>query len=70
LLPFLSWLYVIAAVVLLFGATLFGVLLISFMLYVSYNDIVRRFPLFKSVLQQHVQIESGSGKSPAPVPAK
>jgi regulator of sigma E protease len=53
-----------------FATTAFGVLLISFMLYVSYNDIVRRFPLFKSILQQHVQIESGSGKSPASVPAK
>jgi len=34
-----------------FATTVFGVLLISFMLYVSYNDIVRRFPLFQSVLQ-------------------
>lgn len=52
-----------------YATTVFAVLLISFMLYVSYNDVVRRFPLFKSMLDQEVQIESGSG-SLAPGPAK
>jgi Zn-dependent protease len=44
----------------------FATLLISFMLYVSYNDIARRFPLFKSMLNQQVQIETHSGASNAP----
>ncbi len=41
----------------------FATLLISFMLYVSYNDVVRRFPLFKSMFDQQVQIQSGPGAS-------
>jgi len=44
-----------------YATMVFATLLISFMLYVSYNDVVRRFPLFKSMLNQQVQIESGSG---------
>jgi regulator of sigma E protease len=44
----------------------FAMLLISFMLYVSYNDIARRLPLFKSMLNQQVQIEPGSGASNGP----
>ena len=39
-------------------STLFAVLLISFMLYVSYNDVVKRYPLFKSLLDRKVHIES------------
>ncbi len=38
----------------------FAVLLISLMLYVSYNDVVRRLPLFQSLFDQKVQIENGS----------
>ncbi|HEV2393740.1 MAG TPA: RIP metalloprotease RseP [Verrucomicrobiae bacterium] len=48
-----------------YATTVFAALLISFMLYVSYNDIVRRFSLFKSMLDQQVQVESG-GTSNAP----
>jgi regulator of sigma E protease len=44
----------------------FTTLLISFVLYVSYNDVVRRFPLFKSMLHQQVQIEPGPPKPAAP----
>jgi regulator of sigma E protease len=41
-----------------YATSVFALLLISFMLYVSYNDVVRRFPLFRSLFNQHVQIES------------
>jgi regulator of sigma E protease len=51
-----------------YATTVFAVLLISFMLYVSYND-VRRFPLFRSLFNQHVQIESAPGTTNSP-PAK
>jgi len=43
-----------------YASTVFAVLLISFMLYVSYNDVVKRFPLFRSMFSQQVQIESGT----------
>jgi len=46
--------------------TTFAMLLISFMLYVSYNDIVRRFPLFKSMFDEQVQIQSPISPSNAP----
>lgn len=49
-----------------YATTAFAFLLISFMLYVSYNDIVRRFPLFHSMFDQQVQIQSGSTNAPAP----
>lgn len=52
-----------------YATMIFATLLISFMLYVSYNDIVRRFPLFKSMLDQQVRIESGSAKT-APIATK
>ncbi len=41
----------------------FAVLLISFMLYVSFNDVFRRFSLYKSMFNQPVEIESGNGAS-------
>ena len=44
----------------------FAILLISFMLYVSYNDVVRRMPLFRSLFSQQVQIESGSSSNAVP----
>lgn len=47
-----------------YATTVFAVLLISFMLYVSYNDVVRRYSLFKSMLEQRVRIEPGSESSP------
>lgn len=49
-----------------YATTAFALLLISFMLYISYNDVVRRFPLFQSMFSQQVQIESGSSQSNAP----
>jgi regulator of sigma E protease len=56
-----------------YATTAFAVLLISFMLYVSYND-VRRFPLFRSLFNQQVQIETGSASSnsasPTPNPSR
>jgi regulator of sigma E protease len=42
---------------------LFALLLICFMLYVSYNDIVQRFPLLKTMLQQKVKIETNPQKT-------
>lgn len=49
-----------------YATTMFAVLLISFMLYVSYNDVIRRFPLFDALFDQQVQIESGATHSNAP----
>ena len=55
-----------------YATTSFALLLISFMLYVTFFDL-RRVPLFKALLQQKNVIES-SGSSPvpteSPVPAK
>lgn len=48
--------------VLEYTTTAFAVLLISFMLYVSLND-VKRFPLFKSMFQHETQIESADKKN-------
>jgi regulator of sigma E protease len=45
--------------------TAFAAVLISFMLYVSFNDVFRRLPLFRLMFDQQVQIES----SPAPTNA-
>ncbi len=44
-----------------FATSAFAILLISFMLYVSYNDVVKRMPLFRSLFNQQVQIESRPG---------
>jgi len=57
------------------ATTAFAVLLISFMLYVTFFDI-RRFPLFRLMFKRDVQIEEvespadNSKVSPAPAPAK
>jgi len=40
-----------------YATTGFAVILISFMLYVSFNDIVRRLPLFRIMFTQQVQIQ-------------
>ena len=45
-----------------YATTVFAFLLISFMLYVSYNDVVRRFPLFHSLFNEQVQIEQAPTK--------
>ena len=52
-----------------YATSAFAILLISFMLYVSYNDVVKRMPLFRSLFNQQVQIEpGGTGSSGAPAP--
>ncbi|HWH68593.1 MAG TPA: RIP metalloprotease RseP [Candidatus Sulfotelmatobacter sp.] len=53
-----------------YATTTFALLLISFMLYVSYNDVVKRFPLFRSMFKEQVQIEPGAGAANAPAPGK
>lgn len=45
-----------------YATTVFAFLLISFMLYVSYNDVVRRFPLFHSLFNEQIQIEQAPAK--------
>lgn len=55
------------------AATLsFAVLLISFMLYVTFNDVTRRLPLIGSHLKQESVVETGPQQKPAlnPVPAR
>ena len=63
-----------------YTTTAFALLLISFMLYVSFNDF-KRFTLFKSMFQSETKIESSekgttesrspeSAPAPAPAPAK
>jgi regulator of sigma E protease len=61
-----------------YTTTAFAVLLISFMLYVSYNDF-RRYDLFKSMWQSETRIESNEkapetgasdAETPAPAPAR
>ena len=49
-----------------YATTVFAVVLISFMLYVSYNDVVKRLPLFRIMFQQDVQIQSGTTDSNSP----
>ncbi len=51
-----------------YATTAFAVMLISFMLYVTFFDL-KRLPLIKSLYQQETVIEQG-GKTPAPAPAK
>jgi regulator of sigma E protease len=46
--------------------TAFAILLISFMLYVSYNDIFKRSGHFKSMFQSETKIEQATPASPAP----
>jgi regulator of sigma E protease len=54
------------------STTAFAVLLISFMLYVTFFDL-KRIPIFKSLLQRDVQVEKADKPAelkPAPAPAK
>jgi regulator of sigma E protease len=52
-----------------YTTTAFAVLLISFMLYVSFNDF-RRFSLFKSMFQGETKVEqSDNATRPTPAPA-
>jgi regulator of sigma E protease len=50
-----------------YATTVFAVLLISFMVFVSYHDILR-FGLFKTMFQQETQVKE-TGEKTAPVPA-
>lgn len=56
-----------------YTTTAFAVLLISFMLYVSFNDVTKRLGLFKSLFQSESTIEESQkppAESPVPAPAK
>lgn len=53
-----------------YATTAFALLLISFMLYVSYNDLAHRLPLFHSLFDQQVQIQDGPGGTNAAVEPK
>ena len=44
-----------------YATSVFAILLISFMLYVSYNAVVKRFPLFRFMFNQQVGIEQEAG---------
>lgn len=52
-----------------YTTTAFALLLISFMLYVTFFDI-KRFPLFKSLFNSQVQIENVPKAPPSPAPAR
>jgi regulator of sigma E protease len=47
-----------------YATSAFALLLISFMLYVSYNDVVKRFPVFRFMFNQEVRIQSGADDTP------
>ncbi len=51
-----------------YSTTAFAVLLISFMLYVTFFDL-KRFTLFKSMFQRETQIENNEKPTTAPAPA-
>ena len=46
--------------------TAFAAVLISFLLFVSFNDVVRRLPLFRLMFDQKVRIESSAAPTNAP----
>ena len=48
---------------------LFAVLLICLILYVSYNDVVKRMGLFKAMFQSETRIEEPGQQPPATAPA-
>lgn len=49
-----------------YATTAFAVLLLTFMAYVSFNDLWKRSSLFKSMFQQNSQVESTPAPTPAP----
>jgi regulator of sigma E protease len=53
-----------------YTTTAFAVLLISFMLFVSFNDVTKRLPIFKAMFQHKTKIEepAKSNDQPATVP--
>lgn len=51
-----------------YATTAFAVMLLTFMAYVSFNDLWKRSSLFKSMFQQNSQVDSAP--TPAPAPAK
>jgi regulator of sigma E protease len=53
-----------------YATTVFAVLLISFVVYVSYNDVVHRLPLFRTLFNQKVQIESGPTNKQSVAPGR
>ena len=52
-----------------YATTAFAVLLISFMLYVTFFDL-KRIPLLKSLYQQETVIEPADKALPSPAPSK
>lgn len=52
--------------VLEYTTTTFAVMLISFMLYVSFNDLTKRFTLFRSMFQHETQIEQQAAPAASP----
>lgn len=53
-----------------YATTAFAVVLLTFMAYVSFNDLWKRSSLFKSMFQQNSQVESAPAPTPTPAPAK
>ncbi len=53
-----------------YATTAFAVVLLTFMAYVSFNDVWKRSGLFKSMFDQKSQVESAPTPMPAPAPAK
>jgi len=51
------------------ATTAFAFVLISFMVYISVNDL-KHFSLFRSMFKQQVQIESGASEPDVPTPAR
>ena len=53
-----------------YATTAFAVVLLTFMAYVSFNDLWKRSGLFKSMFDQKSQIESAPAPAPTPAPGK
>jgi regulator of sigma E protease len=53
-----------------YTTTAFAVLLVSFMLYVSFNDITKRAGLFKSLFQSETKIEEAQPVPSDPAPSQ
>jgi hypothetical protein len=51
-----------------YATSTFALLLISFMLYVSYNDVAKRLPLFRFMFNQQVRIQDGASNAPGQTP--
>jgi len=52
-----------------YTTTAFAVLLISFMLFVSFNDVTKRLPIFKAMFQHTTKIEQPAKSNDVPEPS-